>query len=156
MRNPQRIVNRLFVLICLGITAATSATSRADEPAQPAAFKHAGVIEAWNTYRHELTFGKGQTLALVDDGCKLSMPEWSMSDGDQPKVLVAHDAVDGDNDPKHEGRGYHGSTIGIPSSVNYGGKRGVAYNNQVAVIRALECCHCNVSDGKTVAAASVP
>lgn len=151
MRNPQRNLNRLSVLICLGITTATSATIRADEPAQPAAFKHAGVIDAWNIYRHKLTFGKGQTLALVDDGCKLSMPEWSMSDGDQPKVLVAHDAVDGDDDPKHEGRGYHGSTIGIPSSVNYGGKRGVAYNNQVAVIRALECCHCNVSDGKTMA-----
>ncbi len=100
-----------------------------------------------------MTFGKGQTLALVDDGCKLSMPEWSQSDGDQPKVLVTYDSVDGDNDPKHEGRGYHGSTIGIPSSVNYKGKWGVAYNNQVAVIRALECCHCNVSDGKTVAAA---
>ena len=125
----------------------------AAEPAQPAAFKHAGILEAWKQCEHKLTFGKGQTLALVDDGCKLSMPEWSKSDGDQPKVLVTYDSVDGDDDPKHEGKGYHGSTIGIPSSVNYGGKRGVAYNNQVAVIRALECCHCNVSDGQTVAAA---
>jgi hypothetical protein len=71
------------------------------------------------------------------------MPEWSKSDGDQPKVLVTYDS---DDDPKHEGRGYHGSTIGIPSSFNYGGKWGVTYNNQVAVIRALECCHCKVSD----------
>ena len=125
----------------------------ADEAAQPVAFEQSGVIKAWNAYRHKLTFGKGQTLALVDDGCKLSMPEWSRSEGDQPKVLITYDSVDGDDDPKHEGRGYHGSTIGIPSSVNYGGKRGVAYNDQVAVIRALECCHCNVSDGKTVAAA---
>jgi hypothetical protein len=80
------------------------------------------------------------------------MPEWLKSDGDQPKVLIAYDSVDGDDNPKHEGRGYHGSTIGIPSSLNYKGKWGVAYNNQVAVIRALECCHCNVSDSKTVAA----
>ena len=116
----------------------------AAEPAQPVAFKHAGIVEAWETYRHRLTFGKGQTLALVDDGCTLSRPEWSKSEGDQPKVLVTYDSVDGDSDPKHEGRGYHGSTIGIPSSVNYGGKWGVAYNNQLAVIRALECCHCNV------------
>lgn len=152
MRNPQRNVNRLSVLICLCLTTAATTMICAGEPAQPAAFKHAGIIDAWNTYKHKLTFGKGQTLALVDDGCKLSKPEWSMSDGDQPKVLVAYDAVDGDDDPKHEGRGYHGSTIGIPSSVNYGGKWGVAYNNQVAVIRALECCHCNGSDGKTVAA----
>lgn len=126
--------------------------SSAGQPAQPMPFKHAGVVKAWETYQHRLTFGKGQTLALVDDGCKLSMPEWSKSDGDQPKVLVTYDSVDGDDDPKHEGRGYHGSTIGIPSSVNYGGKWGVAYNNQVAVIRALECCHCNVRDSKTVAA----
>lgn len=133
--------------------AATTGALWGGEPAQPASFKHAGVITAWEKYRHKLTFGKGQTLALVDDGCNLAMPEWSKSDGDQPKVLVTYDSVDGDDDPKHEGRGYHGSTIGIPSSVNYGGKWGVAYNNQVAVIRALECCHCKVSDGETVAKA---
>lgn len=121
-------------------------------PADPPSFKHARVIDAWDTYRDKLTFGKGQTLALLDDGCKLSMPEWSQSDGDVPKVLVSHDSVDGDDDPKHEGRGYHGSTIGIPSSVNYKGKRGVAFNNQVAVVRALECCHCKVTDSKTLAA----
>ena len=126
--------------------------STAGEPVQPAGFKHAGIVKAWDQYKHKLTFGKGQTLALVDDGCTLSKPEWSQSDGDQPKVLVAYDSVDGDDDPKHEGRGYHGSTIGIPSSVNYSGKWGVAYNNQVAVIRALECCHCKISDGTTVAA----
>ena len=122
------------------------------EPAQPIPFEHAGIVKAWETYRHRLTFGKGQTLALVDDGCKLSMPEWSKPDGDQPKVVVAQDCVDGDNNPKHEGRGYHGSTIGIPSSVNYDGTWGVAYNNQLAVIRALECCHCNIGDSETVAA----
>lgn len=128
-------------------TPATTVTS-----ADPPAFKHARVIDAWETYRDKLTFGKGQTLALLDDGCKLSMPEWSQSDGDVPKVLVSYDSVDGDDDPKHEGRGYHGSTIGIPSSVNYKGKRGVAFNNQVAVVRALECCHCKVADSKTLAA----
>ena len=122
------------------------------EPADPPAFEHARVTEAWEAYRDKLTFGKGQTLALLDDGCKLSMPEWSQSDGDVPKVLVSHDSVDGDDDPKHEGRGYHGSTIGIPSSVNYKGKRGVAFNNQVAVVRALECCHCQIADSKPLAA----
>ena len=125
----------------------------AGEPAQPAAFKHAGVIAAWRTFGDRLTFGKGQTLALVDDGCDLGRPEWSKSAGKVPKVLVAYDSVDGDDDPRHEGRGYHGSTIGIPSSLNYNGKWGVAFNNQLAVIRSLECCHCKTSDGKTVAAA---
>ena len=137
-----------FPFLVLTLTAAL----HAGEPAQPAAFKHAGIVKAWTLYKDKLTFGKGQTLALVDDGCNLSKPEWSKSDGDQPKVLVTYDSVDGDNDPKHEGRGYHGSTIGIPSSLNYKGKWGVAYNNQIAVIRALECCHCKISDGKTVAA----
>ena len=135
------------------ILAASTNLVTAGEPAQPASFQHAGIVDAWKAYGDRLTFGKGQTLALVDDGCTLSRPEWSMSDGDQPKVLVTYDSVDGDDDPRHEGRGYHGSTIGIPSSVNYKGKWGVAYNDQVAVIRALECCHCNVADATTVAAA---
>lgn len=140
-------------LLAGGPTSADDATTAPKfEPADPLAFKHARVTDAWEAYRDKLTFGKGQTLALLDDGCKLSMPEWSQSDGDIPKVLVSYDSVDGDNDPKHEGRGYHGSTIGIPSSVNYKGKRGVAFNNQVAVVRALECCHCHVSDSKTLAA----
>jgi len=69
-----------------------------------------------------------------------------------PKVRVSYDAVDGDNNPQHEGRGYHGSTIGIPSSLNYQGKWGVAYNNQVAVVRAVECCHCHIKESKTLAA----
>ncbi|MDP7016532.1 MAG: FG-GAP-like repeat-containing protein, partial [Pirellulaceae bacterium] len=145
---------RLPVAALLAVVSSIQAggSTRAAEPAQRTAFEHARIVEAWKKYKHRLTFGKGQTLALVDDGCRLSMPEWSKSDGDQPKVLVTYDSVDGDDDPKHEGRGYHGSTIGVPSSVNYGGKWGVAYNNQVAVIRALECCHCNISDGDTLAA----
>ena len=146
---------KVLVVVCLSILVSVGHLSVgvAGEPAQPAGFKHAGIIKARTQYKHRLTFGKGQTLALVDDGCTLSKPEWSKSDGDQPKVLVTYDSVDGDDNPKHEGRGYHGSTIGIPSSVNHGGKWGVAYNNQLAVIRALECCHCKLSDGATVAAA---
>jgi hypothetical protein len=124
----------------------------AGDPVEPISFKHAGIIEAWKNFEGRLTFGKGQTLALVDDGCTLSMPEWSKSAGDQPKVLIAYDSVDGDDNPRHEGKGYHGSTIGIPSSLNFNGKWGVAYNDQVAVIRALECCHCNLRDGETLAA----
>jgi hypothetical protein len=131
-------------LLCLALIASAAA----QEPAQPAEFEHAGIIHAWKTYADVLTFGKGQTLALLDDGCTMSRPEWQ---GD--KVKVTYDAVDGDNDPKHEGKGYHGSTIGIPSSVNHGGKRGVAYNNQIAIVRSLECCHCKISDAASLAKA---
>jgi len=130
----------LFVFLAVSISA--------QEPAQPAEFEHAGITAAWKAYAEVLSFGRGQTLALLDDGCKMSRPEWQ---GD--KVKVTYDAVDGDNDPKHEGKGYHGSTIGIPSSVNHGGKRGVAYNNQLAIVRSLECCHCKVADSVSLAKA---
>lgn len=138
------------VAFLLGVLAAL--VGLAGEPVNPEAFQHARVTDAWETYRDRLTFGKGQTLALLDDGCTLSRPEWSQSEGDVPKVLVTYDSVDGDADPRHEGRGYHGTTIGIPSSVNYKGKRGVAFNNQLAIVRALECCHCKVADSKSLAA----
>ena len=124
------------------------------KPAQAVPFKQAGVITTWEKYKGVLNFGKNQTLALVDDGCDLSKPEWASDrNSDYPKVLVTYDAVDGDTDPKHEGRGYHGTTIGIPSSVNHNGLLGVAFNNQLAVIRSLECCHCKTTDSKTLAKA---
>ena len=138
---------------CFPLLLVTLASStRGGEPVQPLAFERAGIVQAWKVYRHRLNFGAGQTLALVDDGCKLSMPEWSQAAGNQPKVLVSYDSVDGDDNPQHEGRGHHGSTIGIPSSLNYDGRWGVAYNNQVAVVRALECCHCEIGDAATLAA----
>lgn len=147
-RMPLKYIIPVFVVIL-----ATRAESEAGEPVAPIEFRHARISDAWQAYADVLTFGKGQTLALVDDGCKLAMPEWTATVDGVPKVLVAHDAVDGDDNPKHEGRGYHGSTIGIPSSLNYKGKWGVAYNNQLAVIRGLECCHCKITDSRTLAAA---
>ncbi len=123
----------------------------AGEPTEPTSFEHTGVVKAWKKYADKLTFGRGQTLALVDDGCDMSKPEWKAIIDGVPKVRVTYDSVDGDDNPKHEGKGYHGTTIGVPSSLNFDGKWGVAYNNQVAVIRALECCHCNVKDHDTLA-----
>lgn len=143
----MRLLIWIFATILIAAQAAV-----AEEPADPPAFAHARVTDAWSAYRDRLSFGKGQTLALIDDGCTLSMPEWSTSEGEIPKVLISYDSVDGDDNPQHEGKGYHGSTIGIPSSVNHAGKLGVAFNDQVAVIRALECCHCNVKDSRTLAA----
>jgi hypothetical protein len=142
-----RLVSPLAVALSL-----VPFTLRAGDPVAATEFRHARITDAWQNYAKVLSFGKGQTLALVDDGCKLAMPEWTATVDGRPKVAVTYDSVDGDSDPKHEGRGYHGSTIGIPSSLNYQGKWGVAYNNQVAVIRALECCHCKVADSRTLAA----
>jgi len=154
MTGDDLFLARLRTLVLtLSVTVAQiPVVADAGEPVTPVEFRRTRITDAWEKYADVLTFGQGQTLALVDDGCKLSMPEWMAKVGDVPKVLVAYDSVDGDDDPKHEGRGYHGSTIGIPSSLNFQGKWGVAYNNQVAVIRALECCHCKIEDGRTLAA----
>jgi hypothetical protein len=149
MNTLQRLTLRfLSVLMCV-----CSAPAFAGEPISPRELEQARISEVWKKYAERLTFGQGQTLALVDDGCKLSMPQWQAKVKGVPKVLVSYDSVDGDDNPQHEGRGYHGSTIGIPSSVNYDGKLGVAFNNQVAVIRGLECCHCKIADSKSLAAA---
>jgi hypothetical protein len=123
------------------------------EPAQTEGFIHARITDTWAAYADLITFGKGQTLALLDDGWTLSKPEWTAVVDGVPKVRVAYDAVDGDNDPKHEGKGYHGSTIGIPSSIHFENKRGVAFNNQIAVVRSLECCHCKIADSASLARA---
>ncbi|MCB1276266.1 S8/S53 family peptidase [Prosthecobacter sp.] len=142
----------IFRHIARGFLFASSLTA-AQEAAQPAEFEHAGVTASWAKYADVLTFGRGQTLALLDDGCTMSKPEWQAVVEGVPKVRVTYDAVDGDDDPKHEGKGYHGSTIGIPSSVNHGSKRGVAFNNQIAIVRSLECCHCKVADSASLARA---
>lgn len=143
----------LIILLCAHRVSVAPGNAAEIEPAQPAGFAHARITEAWAAYADVLTFGKGQTLALLDDGCTMSRPEWKAVVDGIPKVRVTYDAVDGDDDPKHEGKGYHGSTIGIPSSVNFGGKRGVAFNNQLAIVRSLECCHCKLADSAPLARA---
>lgn len=143
---------RNCILVGALILSSTTIVS-AFEPVQPTEFRRAGIIDVWTAYAHQMSFGRGQTLALVDDGCKPDMPEWSVAIDGRPKVAVRFDAVDGDDDTKHEGRGYHGSTIGFPSSLNFDGRRGVAFDNQVAVVRGLECCHCKIADSKSLAIA---
>jgi hypothetical protein len=51
-------LSRLSIAILLCLTSAMIAI-RTGEPAQPTGFKDAGVVEAWNTYKYKLTFGKG-------------------------------------------------------------------------------------------------
>ena len=153
IRPGRAMLGAPVVLFTLALLLVSVSSLRAGEPVNPVEFRRARITDAWEKYASILTFGRGQTLALVDDGCKLAMPAWTAIVDGVPKVRVAWDAVDGDPDPKHEGRGYHGSTIGIPSSLNLNGKWGVAYNNQVAVIRGLECCHCKIADSAPLARA---
>lgn len=153
-QTPNTIQIQYWLIVSLFIPLACTLSCPGAEPAQPVPFEQSQVIATWDKYKGVLTFGRNQTLALLDDGCDLSKPEWSAdANSKYPKVLVTYDSVDGDADPKHEGRGYHGTTIGIPSSVNHNGKRGVAFNNQLAIIRSLECCHCKIADSKTLASA---
>lgn len=140
-------------IACVTVAFAAVTAAAAGEPVQPPGFQRARITDVWTAYADVLTFGRGQTLALVDDGCKPNMPEWNTSLDGRPKVRVAFDAVDGDDDPQHGKRGYHGSTIGKPSSLNYQGQWGVAYDNQIAVIRGVECCHCLITEAKTLATA---
>jgi len=139
-------------LLAIGL-AALGPVARSAEPILPTEFKQARITEAWEKFAKQLTFGRGQTLALIDDGCKPGMPEWNTPVEGRPKVVATYDSVDGDDNPQHEGRGYHGSTIGRPSSLNYQNKWGVAYNNQLAIVRGLEVCHCHVKDSQSLARA---
>jgi hypothetical protein len=150
--NPLLPLTTLLLAPLVSAAAADGAVT-AIVPAEPVEFAHARVTDAWAAYADRLSFGRGQTLALLDDGCKPGMPEWCVVTDGIPKIRVMYDAVDGDDDPRHEGRGYHGSTIGVPSSLNYQGKRGVAYNNQIAIVRSLECCHCTIADSAPLARA---
>ena len=137
----MRGIKTFFFFVLIAIETGFPKAIGAAEPILPAEFRLTRITDSWEKYSTILSFGRGQTLALVDDGCKLSMPEWNTKDEGRPKVLVSYDSVDGDNDPKHEGKGYHGSTIGIPSSVNHAGKHGVAFNNQLAIVRSLVELH---------------
>ncbi|MGC3970203.1 MAG: hypothetical protein QM775_23600 [Pirellulales bacterium] len=150
---------RLWATLCCVAIGASAAAAELEtiakpQPAQSPGFERAGVVAVWEKYADRLTFGRGQTIALIDDGCKPGQPMWTASNDDgRPKMLVSYDAVDQDDDAAHGKRGYHGSTIGIPSSLNFGGKRGVAFNNQIAIVRSVECCHCKTAEAVTLARA---
>lgn len=44
-------------------------------PTEPVSFNHCRVTDTWRKYADRLSFGRGQTLALVDDGCDMTLPE---------------------------------------------------------------------------------
>ena len=115
MKSPL-IIALCAICVPASLAADKSEAQTAPKPAQSPGFEHARITEAWAEFADVLTFGRGQTLALLDDGCKPEMPQWKVMIDGKPKTRVRYDAVDGDDDAKHEGRGYHGSTIGGPSS----------------------------------------
>ena len=102
-----------------------------------------GATDAWSEFAG-LGWGSGQTLACLDDGCDLSVDEWqhSTSAGGKPKVVATYNSIDGNDNCAPVPPGYHGTSVGFPSSLNHSsGKRGLAFNNQVAQVRCCSIVH---------------
>lgn len=148
-RNPT-------VALLIGVAFALLPKSTVAEiPGQavsPVEFKQMRITDTWARYDGRLTWGRGQVLAILDDGCDLKVPQWQVSFPWGKKVIASYDAIDGDDDPAHVPPGYHGTSVGFPSSLNYLGKLGVAFNNQVAHVRAVTVVHLPTLESATIAA----
>lgn len=110
-------------------------------PYHPASFAQIRVGETWKTYRGRLTWGKGQCLAILDDGCDLDDPAWRIRLPWGTKVIAGHNSVEGNDDPSPVPPGYHGTSVGYPSSLNLDGVCGIACNNHVAHVRCVPVVH---------------
>jgi len=104
-------------------------------------FAQMRVLDTWNQYADRLTWGKGQCLAILDDGCDLTDPPWQAEMPWGRKVIATHNSIDGNEDPTPVPPGYHGTSVGYPSSLNHQGGLGVAYNNHVAQVRCVTIVH---------------
>ena len=63
-------------------------------PYNTADFNQIRIIEAWQKYATELTWGKGQCLAILDDGCDLSDPSWQIEMPWGRKVIATYNSID--------------------------------------------------------------
>ncbi len=115
--------------------------SETQVPFNKESFSQIKVLETWEKYAEKLSWGKGQCLAILDDGCDLSVPQWQVEMKWGPKVIATYNSIDDNNDPTPVPPGYHGTTVGNPSSLNYNGVLGVAYNNFVAHVRCVSQVH---------------
>jgi len=112
------------------------------QPFNPVEFRRIGGNDAWARYADRLTWGRGQTLAVLDDGCDLSAPQWTAPlPWGAPKVVAGYDSVDCRDDPSPVPPGYHGTSVAYASSINFDGTLGVAYNDQVIHLRAVTIVH---------------
>lgn len=116
-------------------------------------FDQIRVTDAWRKYADRLTWGKGQCLAILDDGCDLSSPAWQAVMPWGRKVAATWNSIDGNENCHPVPPGYHGTTVGHPSSMNLNGTHGVAYNNFVAHVRCVTVVHLKQDESRTMAAA---
>jgi hypothetical protein len=123
----------------------------AQKPSNPADFARMRVPETWTKYADRLTWGRGQCLAILDDGCDISVPQWQVALPWGKKVIACYNVFGRDNDPRPVPPGYHGTTVGYPSSLNYNGVLGVAYNDYVAQVRCVTVVHLRKDESQTIA-----
>ncbi len=140
-----------YLVVCCPITAQETAIP--GKPFRKSDFDSMRVTATWKKYAKRLTWGKGQCLAILDDGCKMSAPQWKVKLPWGKKVIATWDSIDRDADPSPGPRGYHGTSVGYPSSLHYRGSLGVAFNNYVAQVRCVSTVHLRKDESKTLAAA---
>ncbi len=141
-----------IVLVLSSATAAGQSTKTAPgKPFNPVESKQIGLTHVWQQYADTLSWGKGQCLAVLDDGCDLTAPQWKVKMPWGPKVLGGYDSIDLDDDPRPVPPGYHGTSVGYPSSLFFKDKRGVAYNNSVVHIRGVTIVHLRKDETRSMA-----
>ncbi|MFA7160239.1 MAG: hypothetical protein WC299_13145 [Kiritimatiellia bacterium] len=136
-----------------GIDPQTTVSLSSGAPYNAVSFAQMRVTDAWKKYDGILSWGKGQCLAILDDGCKLDDPAWQVKMPWGKKVIATWNSIDGNEDCRPVPPGYHGTSVGYPSSQNLNGVRGVAYNNFVAQVRCVSVVHLKQDESKTMAAA---
>ena len=137
----------------LEIDAAEQTENGVRTPYNTAHFESIGVTHVWEKYDGALSFGEGQVLAIVDDGCNLSVPEWQTEHPWGPKVVASWNVYEENNDPSHVPPGYHGTTVGYPSSLCSTGLCGIAFRNQTLQIRSCTIVHLPKIEGEDEALA---
>ena len=116
-------------------------------------FKGMGILDAWDKYLDVLSWGKGQTIAILDDGFDLNDPQWKVTMPWGPKVVATYNAIEDNNDVTVIPPAYHGTSLGYPSSMNLDGNLGVAFNDQVALIKCVPGGACKWEDAPAIARA---
>jgi len=135
-----------------GIDPRTGTPSPEGVPYNAETFAQMRVTEVWERYAGRLSWGRGQCLALLDDGCDLTVPEWQVELPWGPKVIATYNSIDGNDDPTPVPPGYHGTSVGFPSSLNYEGVWGVAHDNSVAQVRCVSVVHLERDESESMAA----
>lgn len=125
----------------VGIDSQDTAQSLRATPYNAESFRQFRAIETWDVYADALTWGRGQCLAILDDGCDLTDPPWQVALPWGKKVIATYNSIDDNDDPTPVPPGYHGTSVGYPSSLKHKGVHGVAYNNFVAHVRCVSNVH---------------